>query len=321
MPAAGEYFLGIDGGQSSTTALIADETGRVLGWGTGGPCNHVSAGEAAKKFKSVVGECVGHACRQAGLPADTIVFAAACLGFSGGPADKELYSRALIRSEKFKITNDAEIALAGAVGGEAGIIIIAGTGSIAFGRNSAGKTARAGGWGHIFGDEGGAFDLVRRALRAALQFEEGWGPATILHPKLLALTAAASANDILHLFYTPAFPRARVAALATLVDDSAQSGDRVARAILEAAAAHLAHYIEGVYFNLFSPDTRILVSFIGGVFHSLLLRNDLDRIVQEQLHCPLIAPLYSPAGGALIEAFRLGNNSSLPSGLPALNKS
>ncbi len=320
MPAGGEYFLGIDGGQSSTTALIADKTGRVLGWGTGGPCNHVSAGEAAEKFKSVVGECVGQACRQAGLPAETIVFAAACLGFSGGPADKEIYARALIRSEKFKITNDAEIALSGAVGGEAGIIIIAGTGSIAFGRNSTGKTARAGGWGHIFGDEGGAFDLVRRALRAALQFEEGWGPATTLHPKLLALTAAASANDILHLFYTPAFPRSRVAALATLVDDAAQSGDRVATSILEEAAAQLAHYVEGVYSNLFSPDTRIPVSFIGGVFHSLLLRNDLDRIVQERLHCPLIAPLYSPAAGALIEAFQLGNNPSLPSGLPQLHK-
>ena len=320
MSRGGDYFLGIDGGQSSTTALIADATGRVLGWGTSGPCNHVSAGEAAEKFKSVVGECVGQACRQAGLSAGTIVFAAACLGFSGGPEDKEVYSRTLIRSENFKITNDAEIALSGAVGSEAGIIIIAGTGSIAFGRNGAGKTARAGGWGHIFGDEGGAFDLVRRALRASLQFEEGWGPATTLHAKLLALTGAAQAHDILHLFYTPSFPRSRVATFAPLVDDAAQSGDHVARSILEQAAAQLAHYIEGVYSNLFNPATQVPLSFIGGVFGSLLLRNDLARILQERLHCSLVAPRYSPAGGALIEALRLRDNPNLPSGLPQLQK-
>jgi N-acetylglucosamine kinase-like BadF-type ATPase len=174
------YYLGVDGGQSSTTALIADEAGRIVGRGQAGPCNHVAAPEAEEKFKRVIGGCVREACEDAKLDAETIVFTAACFGFSGGPHDKEIYTRALIRSEKYKFTHDAEIALTGAHEGAPGIVVIAGTGSMTFGRNAEGKTARAGGWGYVFGDEGGAFDLVRRALRAALAAEEGWGPDTLL---------------------------------------------------------------------------------------------------------------------------------------------
>src|SRR5947209_3167873 len=81
-------------------------------------------------------------------------------------------------------------ALAGATRSGQGIITIAGTGSIAFGRNPAGRTARAGGWGYIFGDEGGGFDIARQATRAILRLEEGWGPPTALRETLLAATGS-----------------------------------------------------------------------------------------------------------------------------------
>lgn len=168
-------FLGIDGGQSSTVGLIADEGGRVLGHGRGGPCNHVAASEGRAKFKRAILECLDEACRAAGLDLSTVEFEAACLGFSGGATDKEAYSREFIRSKSFKITHDAEIALTGATAGDPGVIVIAGTGSIAFGKNANGTTKRAGGWGYAFGDEGGAFDVAKQALRAALAMEEGWG--------------------------------------------------------------------------------------------------------------------------------------------------
>src|SRR5579875_2257112 len=118
------YYLGIDGGQSSTTALIASETGRVLGGGRGGPCNHVGAAEGRAKFFSAVGSCLEQACREAHIEPG-IAFAAACLGVSGGAEDKAGYARELIRSAKFHITHDAEIALLGATGGEPGVIVIA----------------------------------------------------------------------------------------------------------------------------------------------------------------------------------------------------
>src|SRR3954447_13983163 len=108
------YFLGVDGGQSSTIPDIGNEAAEILGRGTGGPCNHVTGAEAAEKFRWAMNASVDEACRNAQLDANTIVFAAACLGFSGGGDDKKTYTRALVRSEKYKITHDAEIALAGA---------------------------------------------------------------------------------------------------------------------------------------------------------------------------------------------------------------
>src|SRR5208337_4034446 len=149
------YFLGVDGGQSSTTAMIGDESGRVLGIGKGGPSNHAGAAEGQAKFVGAIRASVGAACMQAGLEA-TVRFASACLGFSGGPSGKQLLLGQILASDRVLVTDDATIALSGALAGDPGIVIIAGTGSIAFGRNGEDRTARAGGWGYLFGDEGGA---------------------------------------------------------------------------------------------------------------------------------------------------------------------
>jgi N-acetylglucosamine kinase-like BadF-type ATPase len=310
-----EFYLGIDGGQSSTTALIADHKGRIVGSGKGGPCNHVAAPEGRAKFRSAVGSCVRQACEQAGLDNSAIIFASACFGFSGGPEDKAGYARELIRSKRYKITHDAEIALSGATAGEPGIIIIAGTGSMAFGRNGRGEVARAGGWGYIFGDEGGAFDLVRRALRASLQYEEGWGDETTLRSELLTATGAPSANALLHNFYTAEYPRTRVAALAPFVSEAANKGDEVADRILQAAASELVRYTEGVYRNVFRGDERPPVAYIGGVFRSERLCTYYKRFVEERMSCVVIAPKLQPAAGAVLDALRMDGNHSELSGV------
>jgi N-acetylglucosamine kinase-like BadF-type ATPase len=230
------YFVGVDGGQSSTVAMVGDDTGRVVGTGRGGPCNHVASEESKARFHDAVGGAVRTALAQAGLPESTR-FAAACLGLSGGPADKDSLAREVVQAAKYEITTDALIALNGATAGEPGVIAIGGTGSIAFGRDAAGKTARAGGWGYSFGDEGGAFDVVRQALRAALRNAEGWGPETALGGILREATGAADMNTLLHRFYTPDYPRARIASYAKLVDQAAKRGDPVARDIMNAAVA------------------------------------------------------------------------------------
>jgi len=265
-------FLGVDGGQSATVALIGDQTGRVLGQGRGGPCNHVGGSEGRRKFAAAIEQSLGQACRQAGLDPGSVRFRAACLGFSGGAEDKRPLLEQMLRADRLIVTTDALIALVGATGGQPGIITIAGTGSIAFGRNAQGRTARAGGWGYVFGDEGGAFDLTRRALRAVLRHEEGWGPPTALRELLLAAAGAASANELLHLFYTTEFPRPRVAAFARLVDQAASAGDAVAREILLSAAGELAHLAAAVRRQLFAPGEPARVAYVGGVFRSPLLR-------------------------------------------------
>ena len=225
LPITMRLFLGVDGGQSGTTAVIGDETGRVLGTGEAGPCNHAAAGEGRAKLERAVTGSVAAACAQAGLDAATVRFEAACFGMSGGPDDKREILAATLRTERLVVTNDAVIALAGATRTGQGIITIAGTGSIAFGRNPAGRTSRAGGWGYVFGDEGGGFDIARQATRAALRLEEGWGPPTVLRETLLAATGAENANQMLHLFYTDEWPRSRVATLARLVDAAALESD------------------------------------------------------------------------------------------------
>jgi N-acetylglucosamine kinase-like BadF-type ATPase len=307
-------YLGVDGGQSSTTALIADETGGIIGRGRGGPCNHVTTAEGRAKFLSAIGDCLDQACREAGIEAATVEFSTVCLGLSGGGEDKEPYARELIRSEHYKITHDAEIALTGATAGEPGIIMIAGTGSMAFGRNSRGEKARAGGWGYVFGDEGGAFDLTRRALRASLQYEEGWGEQTTLRRLLLEATGASTANELLHQFYGR-LDRSYVATLATLVTQAADADDNVAGAILHEAADKLAWYVTGVYKRLFASPETVPVAYVGGAFRSERFRNEFSRHVWTSIACKVIAPRFSPAAGALLEALRLDGNQSPLSGL------
>ena len=299
-----QYFLGVDGGQSSTTAIIGDESGRVLGIGRGGPCNHVGASEGRAKFVNAIHASVRAACSEAGLEAGTVRFVSACLGFSGGPADKQAILGEILASDRILVTGDATIALSGALAGEPGIVIIAGTGSIAFGRNAQGRTARAGGWGYLFGDEGGGFWIVREALRAALRCEEGWGSPTALRAMLLDSTGARNINDLMHRCYTPEFPRPRVASLSLLVNTAAENGDPMARKIFSEAASELALLARAVGSQLFDPQDSARCAYSGGVFHSRILRARFRDALEREPGLVATPPVHDPATGALLEAYR-----------------
>ena len=313
-------FLGVDGGQSSTTAVIGDETGRVLGSGSGGPCNHVEGPGGRPKFIAAISGCVGTACREAGLDEAEVEFETACAGFSGGPADKQVLLGEILRTGQLHVTTDALIALSGATAGAPGIITIAGTGSISYGRNAAQKFARAGGWGYIFGDEGGGFDITRQALRAIVRHEEGWGPATELREVLLSETDAADANDLLHRFYTTDFSRPRIASFSKLVDRVAAAGDTVARNIMLNAAQQLATSTSAVRSQLFEHREEATVSYFGGVFKSELLLERFRLLVELEDGNHVQTPQYGPATGALIEAYRLAGLSPPLSNVPEYEK-
>lgn len=223
---------------------------------------------------------------------------------SGGPDDKQSILAALLRTDRLIVTHDAAIALSGATATGQGIVSIAGTGSIAFARNAAGQTARAGGWGYVFGDDGGAFDIVRQCLRAALKMEEGWGPATALRQMLLEATGQPTANQVLHLFYTPDWPRSRVASLASAVNGVADEGDAVALRVLDNAAQELALLTASVRAQLWQPVDAVDVAFIGGVFMSPRLLERYRTLVELEAGNRCAAPLHGPAEGALLEAIR-----------------
>ncbi len=299
-----KLFLGVDGGQSSTTALIGNEHGHILGRGVGGPCNHATAAEGRAKLQNAVTGSLAAACAAAQLDPATVHFAAACFGMSGGPDDKHAILAALIHTDRLIVTHDAAIALSGATATGQGIVTIAGTGSIAFARNAAGQTARAGGWGYVFGDEGGAFDIVRQSVRAALRMEEGWGPPTALRQAFLDATLQSTANHLLHLFYTPDWPRSRVASLSSLVDAAAAEGDPIALRVIENAAQELAMLAASVRAQLWQPGDTVDVAYIGGVFTSQRLLERYRTLVEFEAGNRCAAPLQGPAEGALLEAVR-----------------
>ena len=306
-----KYFLGVDGGQSGTTALIGDETGRVLGMGEAGPCNHAGAAEGRAKLERAVTASVSVACAAAKLDAESIRFVAACFGMSGGPDDKREILAAILRADRLIVTTDAEIALAGATESGRGIIVIAGTGSIAYGRNDEGRAARAGGWGYVFGDEGGAFDIVRQALRASLRMEEGWGPATSLREALMEAIGAADANE-------------RAASVVYARNGRGRAPPRWRRwwikqrttatrwrlRIMNDAAAQLATLAGSVRGQLWPRRAELDVAYIGGVFESLRLLERFRLLVELEEGVRCVAPARGPAEGALREAMREIRGSS-----------
>jgi N-acetylglucosamine kinase-like BadF-type ATPase len=313
-----ELYLGIDGGQSSTVTLIGDENGQVIGFSRGGPCNHVSSQHAEAKLRRVFGESIDAACKAAGLNLKTVRFTSACCGLSGGPTDKRELLSQIISTDRLVVKTDGEIALTGALNGRPGIVVIAGTGSIAFGCNETGRLVRTGGWGYVFGDEGGAFDIVRQALRACLRYEEGWGARTSLLPALLEATGVPTVNDMLHLFYTDEWPRSRVATLSEVVELVSAEGDLIARGILEHAGQNLAALASSVRAQLFSDTAMTEVSFIGGVFRSNVVLERFRMLVELADGCRCVPPALNPAAGALLEAYAVCGKDIEISNVPAL---
>jgi N-acetylglucosamine kinase-like BadF-type ATPase len=302
-----KLFLGIDGGQSSTVALIGDGNGVVLGVGQAGPCNHVkdSRRGPAKLRRAILG-AVTAAWRNAPNATKRLpIFESAYFGMSGGPEDKAAIIAQVIRARHLEVTHDAVTALVGATEGRPGIIVISGTGSICFGMNSSGATARAGGWGYVFGDEGSAFDTARQALRASLAMEEGWGPSTALRTRIIEFTGVTDANAVLHAWYTEKFARSHAATFARIVDECAIAGDHVARSILWRAAHELASLVERVRPRLFRPKEEALISYIGGAFKSRIMLNRYKKLVHDQGLNRVVAPALGPAAGALLAAYRL----------------
>jgi len=305
VPTKETYFLGVDGGQSSTRALIGDAAGHVLGEGSGGQSNHVGGAQGRERLIQAVTGALHGACADAGLSPANIEFASACLGFTGGPDGKEPILREIIRCRRLLIVDDSSIALAGAHAAKPGIVTIAGTGSVALGRNAGGRVARTGGWGYAFGDEGGAWGIVREALRAALRFHEEWGPPTALHDLFLRETGDADIHVLRRRFYTEEYPRPRVAAFSRIVDQAAELGDPVAAGVLQGAAQDLLTITGVVRRRLFAAAETVNVAYIGGVFRSRIVLQHFRRGLESDPNTRLVEPQYGPAMGALLEAGRL----------------
>jgi N-acetylglucosamine kinase-like BadF-type ATPase len=277
------YVLGIDVGGTKTVCLLGDEEGRVLSTARGPGANLQAVGELQL-------EKVLHTVMEEAVARETTVPAAICLGIAGvdRPEDASVVRGIMSRigyKARILIVNDALIALQAGIGAAAGIVIVAGTGSIAYGCDSHGKAARAGGWGYVLGDEGSGYWIGRLALRAIVREADRRGHPTALSPLVLAHFGVTRPEELLQTVYRQDFKPAAVAALATHVQQARDEGDAVATAILDWGAKELVAAAESVANRLELTGEEFSFVLAGGIFKAVpWLRAEVTRLL------PTIAP-------------------------------
>jgi N-acetylglucosamine kinase-like BadF-type ATPase len=295
---------GVDGGQSSTVALVADADGAVLGSGRAGPADDVGERDAALRTAAAVDAALDAALDAAGSGADhpLEVVVAAISGYDDARAGRAIPLRP--RTLRVVVEHDADAAWRGAFAGReeaGGILVIAGTGSIALGRTRAGAVARAGGWGYLFGDEGSAFWLARRALSLAMARADRGAPSD-LASEALRHFAVASLGAVAHGFARGTIDRARIAAFAPRVCALAAAGDTQARVLVGDAADALAE-LAGVVHARLGTAAPAAVSYHGGLFAATALRDAWSAAVRSRIAgANVVAPVHEPAYGALLRA-------------------
>ncbi len=306
-------FLGIDGGGTRTAAWLADGEGKLLARVESGPSNPLKVGfrAAEREILKAFRACL----REAGFPPAAArasrppVVRAVCAGISG--VARQVVHRPLlawmrrhIPARHHLLTSDAAIALAAAVRDAPGIIVIAGTGSIAFARNDQGKLLRAGGWGVPFDDHGSGYDLGRKGVAAALEAFDGRGPHTVLMDRICQHLDLGNITEIV----SKQLEQQQVAGLFPLVMEAAREGDLVARHLCDGAARDLADLAVALLKRAGWMHRATPVVTTGGVFRSSnLIRRAFTR------HLRRFAPLARvellerpPVEGALWLARALG---------------
>jgi N-acetylglucosamine kinase-like BadF-type ATPase len=210
--------------------------------------------------------------------------------------------REVVHAPVVLATWDAVVAFAGASAGSPGVIVIAGTGSVAYGRNANGRAVRIGGYGYLIDDAGGGVSIGQAALRAALRAAEGRAPATALLPMLAARLGAWP--QIRRRLYGEGGGRALLASLAPLVSKAARRGDRVARGILADACRALGEMVVTAATRLGMLHEPFSVFPVGGVFEmGRLVLDPLRKVVERRAsRCVIRRPQFSPEIGAALMA-------------------
>jgi glucosamine kinase len=302
-----EIVVGVDGGGSRTRVMVGTIEGEVLATADG-PKSAVSPGQAARSA-DVIGELVTRALSEIAQPGAVLPRVLYC-GVAGTGRDEE--RRALHAAldakelaEEVVIDSDGLIALYDAFDDRAGILLVVGTGSIAYGRSPAGEIVRCGGWGPVFGDEGSGGWIGRRALGIVAASSDGREPATAL---LFPILAATQCEDIEDLIPWAAAADARAfAALAPVVFSTAAAGDPRANALVTLAAEELVLHIRALSRQLFTDErAAVSVALSGGVMErGSPLRKRLEQRLKSAVPgAQLRSEEVLPARGALRAAAR-----------------
>jgi N-acetylglucosamine kinase-like BadF-type ATPase len=305
------YVIGLDGGGTKTTTLLADLKGTIVAETHGGPSNFQIIGveEAARNILDLVETC----CHTVGCNNSEIGSVVAGLTGAGRTADQHRIVEGIQNAAQkrgmylrdLSIESDARIALEGAFLGEQGIVLIGGTGSIVFAKNAKGRINRAGGWGRLIGDEGSGYQIGREAFRSVARMLDGRGRKTRLAKMFGTAFGLKAHEDIIRAVYREEFD---LAAAAPLVFRAAQQKDPVAIEILDLAACELIEALRAVLKGMGKIRRGIRAKMplvlMGGLLESenvyskkvkALIRKKLPGISMEK-------PIAPPVQGAVLMA-------------------
>ena len=292
--------VGIDAGASKTRAFAVDRDGAVVGRGAGGGANLLSSPDPAGSIGAALAESL------AGGRADAVV-----LSCAGGDREadrvrgREILTRLVGPDTRVEVTGDGIAALYAGNPAGCGVVLISGTGSIAFGRNEEGEERRSGGWGYLIGDEGSAVWLGLEGLRAAAHHADGRGAATAITEQILAQLGVSSFMDVLAQLYGKPHPPPAVMAATRAVGRAAADQDAIAVSIVRLGAHALARAGSVVASELRLEGGPVYLA--GGSFESL---PSLERAVRSELlamlpRAAVEAVSEEPAMGAARLAMRL----------------
>lgn len=306
---ARDYFLGIDGGGTKTAAVLVDSDGQEIARAASGPSNYYSVGQVVAEAS--LREAIHQALASAGLAATDIT--AIGLGMAGvdRPGDYQVVQDMLSRIASFScvvIANDAETALVGGVGHRYGVVLIAGTGAIAYGVNARGEVGRADGWGYMVGDEGSAHWIGVKGLRAVARAHDGRGPATALKDRLISHLGLPDISLLVRLFYADELGVPHLAGLAPLVSQAARDGDAVACRILSEAGRRLSETVCAVIRGLDMTGEAFEVVLTGGVLQArdLVWETVVTALDEAAPRAQVIEPRNDAAVGAALLAQQAG---------------
>lgn len=314
-----EWILGIDGGGTKTTGCAGDPTGKVYGQVESGASNYHVVGIGG--FKTAIGEVIAKAESAFGLSRSKLRLLSLGLAGVDRPRDREIIAAALADlglACRFIVNNDAKIALAAGNGAVRGIVLIAGTGSIAYGVNARGQSFRAGGWGHLISDEGSGYDIGRQGLLRGIKAWEGREGPSVLLEKIMDYLQVADMDELIGAVYNPAASKAFIASLAEVVTAAAREGDPLARGILADAAKELAGLVESVLERGFPGEASVPVCGYGSLLrNSELIRKDIIRHFAGRIR--FLLPEEDPVAGALrigVDCLKAGRQAETVSDNP-----
>jgi N-acetylglucosamine kinase-like BadF-type ATPase len=268
-----DIVVGIDAGASKTRAFAVDRDGTVVGRGAGGGGNLLTSPDPQGAIAAALAESLG------GRPADAVV-----LSCAGGDRETErtrgleILGTLAPPGAKLLVTHDAIAALYAGNPTGCGVVLIAGTGSIAYGRNEEGEEDRAGGWGYLIGDEGSAVWCGLEALRAISHAVDGRGAPTRMTALLFQQLGVGEFSDVLPLIYGRPHPAPAIGAATRALAAASAEGDAIANAILQRGANALARAATVVALSLGLQAGPVYLA--GGAFENLSL---LQRLVQLDL--------------------------------------